>query len=82
MANNNEGNTISELRDALFNQLQRLQDTGNNLEKEVMRAKAMVDVGNVIVNSAKAEIDFARVTGRVSTEFIQSNKLIGDGSSD
>lgn len=79
MADNNQ---ISDLRDAMFNQLKRLQDENNNLDKEVQRTEAMVSVGNVIVASAKTEVDFMKVTATLGTGFIPNNKLLGDGKGD
>lgn len=78
MANSNN-NGISELRDALFNQLRNLQDENKNLEKEIMRADALVNVGKVIVDTAKVEVDFMRTTGSIGTGFIPSDKLLNDG---
>lgn len=94
MENNNQ---ISDLRNAMFEQLNRLKDPNANLDKEVMRAEAMVNVGRVIVDSAKAEVDFMKVTGTIGTGFIpvtdtvktlqagtdnqQSAKLLTDGKS-
>lgn len=60
-------NDISALRSHLFNTLQALQDKNNPMDVE--RAKAVCEVGQVIINSAKAEIDFARVNGSVDTVF-------------
>lgn len=52
-------NKINDLRDHLFEALERLKDG----EIDIQTAKAMADVGQVIINSAKIEIDFIRVTG-------------------
>ena len=80
MAQNNKENRISDVRDALFNQLKRLTDPNCKLEQEVMRTNAIVDVTKVIVDSAKAEIEFIKVTGTIGTDFIPSNKLLADGT--
>jgi hypothetical protein len=52
---------IASLRTHMFDQIDRLNDPSCDLEKELKKADAIVRVGNVIVNSVKAEIDFARV---------------------
>ncbi len=68
MENNNH---IGDLRRHLFAQLDRLSDDGCNLEKELKRADAIVSVGRVIVESAKAETDFMKVVGaKQGTGFI------------
>jgi hypothetical protein len=43
---------------------------------ELERAKTIADVAQVIVNSAKVEVDFVRVTGRDegSTRFLLESK--------
>ena len=52
-------NKINDLRDHLFETLERLKDG----DIDVKTAKAMADVSQVIINSAKIEIDFIRTTG-------------------
>ena len=52
-------NKINDLRDHLFEALERLKDG----EIDIQTAKAMADVGQVIINSAKIEIDFIKATG-------------------
>jgi hypothetical protein len=60
-------NDIAALRSHLFNTLAALQDKENPMD--IDRAKAVCEVGSVIIDSAKAEIDFARVNGSVDTQF-------------
>jgi hypothetical protein len=68
-------NKIEDLRNHLFATLESLQD-----EKEPMdinRAKAIADVAQVIVNSAKIEVDFIRATGRDRvTGFIPEERML------
>lgn len=45
-------NTLIDLNNFLFGQLERLDDPDCDLEKEVARSKAMVDIGKVIVENA------------------------------
>ena len=52
-------NKINDLRDHLFETLVRLKEG----DIDIATAKAMSDVGQVIINSAKIEIDFIRATG-------------------
>ena len=67
-------NKIDDLRNHLFATLEALQDPEHPMELE--RAKTIADVAQVIVNSAKVEVDFVRVTGRDegSTKFLLENK--------
>jgi len=60
-------NDIQALRTHLFSTLTALQDKENPME--IDRAKAVCEVSQVIINSAKAEIDFAKVNGSVDTQF-------------
>jgi hypothetical protein len=61
-------NKINDLRDHLFETLERLKDG----DIDVQTAKAMADVGQVIINSAKIEVDFIKVTGsNTDSGFIQ-----------
>lgn len=67
-------NKIDDLRNHLFATLEALQDPEHPIELE--RAKTIADVAQVIVNSAKVEVDFVRVTGRDegSTRFLLESK--------
>lgn len=55
-------NKIEDLRNHLFAALEGLADPEKPMEIE--RAKAIADVGRVIVDSAKAEIQFLQATGQ------------------
>lgn len=68
-------NDIQALRTHLFNTLKQLQDKENPMDIE--RAKAVCQVGSVIIDSAKAEIDFARVNGSIDTQFFHKPTQIG-----
>jgi hypothetical protein len=54
--------TISDLRTHLFDALKGLKDKSMSIET----AKAISDISQVIVNSAKVEVDFAKATGTKS----------------
>ena len=70
-------NTTKDLRDHLFKQIERLNDPTLDLDKELEKAKALASIGNVIVNSVKIEIDFARVAG--GKKGSKEIKELGDG---
>lgn len=67
-------NDIEALRSHLFNTLTALQDKENPMDIE--RAKAVCQVGDVIINSAKAEIDFARVNGSIDSQFFHKPSTV------
>lgn len=55
-------NKIEDLRNHLFAALEALADKEEPMDLD--RARAIADVGRVIVDSAKAEVEFLKVTGR------------------
>lgn len=60
-------NKISDLRDHMFAALERLSNedlTPDQLQQEIERSKAVSEVGKVIVESAKTEVLFAKLTGK------------------
>ena len=62
-------NKIDDLRNHLFETLEALKDKDEPME--LARAKAVADVARVLVDSAKVEVDFLKVTGAVrSTDFL------------
>lgn len=73
-------NKIEDLRNHLFEQLERLgyDEKMKNpiaLERELNRADAISKVATVIVNSAKAETDFLKATGKApESNFIPLDK--------
>ena len=52
-------NKVEDLRNHLFEVIEGLKDGTFDIEK----ARMIADVGQVIVNSAKVEVDYLRVTG-------------------
>ena len=56
-------NKIEDLRDHLFATLEDLRDPEKPMELD--RAKTIAEVGKVIIDSAKAENEFLRVTGHI-----------------
>lgn len=69
-------NTIDDLRSHLFETLAALKDKDQPMELD--RARAVADVAKVIVESAKVEVDFLKVTGAVkSTGFMPEADTAG-----
>ncbi|MDO6747168.1 hypothetical protein [Gilvimarinus sp. 1_MG-2023] len=67
-------NKIEDMRDHLFAELERLGDEtlkGENLKLEIARAKAITEVSQAMINSAKVETDFIKtVKATKGTGFI------------
>lgn len=64
-------NKISDLRDHMFAQLERLADetlTPEQIKDEIERSKAISEIGKVIVESAKTEVLHLKLTNRLSEE--------------
>ena len=80
-------NKIEDLREHLFAQLERLGDDEAMqdpaaLDRELKRADAISKLSQVLVNSAKAETDRARVGGKIGAGgFINTDpsKQLGTG---
>lgn len=65
-------NKISDLRNHMFQALERLNDenlTEEQLKQEIARAQAVSEVGKVIVDSAKTEVMFAKLQGKREKDF-------------
>ncbi|BBP95922.1 hypothetical protein BSFA1_10510 [Burkholderia sp. SFA1] len=60
--------TIEELRSHLFSTLRALSDKEKPLELD--RAKAVAEVAQVIINSAKVEVEHMKVSGGKGTGFM------------
>lgn len=80
-------NRIEDLRNHLFAALEALADEDKPMEIE--RAKAISDVAQTIINSAKVEVDYMKpVGGRPVSGFIPNEtqparaplKVIGSGA--
>lgn len=61
-------NTIADLRRHLFSALEGLTDVTTPIPVE--RAKAIADVAQVVINSAKVEVEFIKATKGKGTGFI------------
>jgi hypothetical protein len=66
--------TIDDLRNELFDTLARLKDKTDPMD--VARAKAVVEVASVIVDTAKVEIAMVEATGSVGTGFIPNREAL------
>lgn len=60
--------TIADLRDHLFTALEGLAD--KNKPMEIERARAIADVAQTIINSAKVEVDRMKISGGIDTGFL------------
>jgi len=75
-------NKIEDLRNHLFAQLESLREaeTPEDLKKEIDRSKAVAEISQVLVDTAKAEVDFVKATGGevITTEFFneKDHKLL------
>lgn len=72
-------NKISDLRNHLFETLEALKDEEKPMD--IARAKAVSDVAQTIINTAKVEIEFFEATGAIeSTEFFDALRLEDRGA--
>ena len=72
-------NKIEDLRNHLFEQLERLNDDdlkGPDLDQEIKRASAISEVSAQIIESAKVQVMFIKVTE--STD--KSTFFLGEGA--
>lgn len=73
-------NKISDLRDHMFAALERLGNetmTEEELKNEIARSQAISEVGKVIVDSAKTEVLYAKLTRKKEfepTKFLEVGK--------
>lgn len=70
-------NKMSDLRDHLFETLQALKDKDKPMDLE--RAKAVAEIGQTIINSAKVEVDYLKVTGQgqhTRSEFFPVDRML------
>lgn len=61
-------NDIAALREHLFATLSSLRDPEKPME--IDRAKAVSEVAQVIINSAKVEVEYAKATGQAGSTFL------------
>jgi len=65
-------NKLTDVRDHLIHQMETLRDCDpEQLAQEIERAKAMVSVGHVLIDSAKVEIEAHKtIDGALPTGFL------------
>lgn len=68
--------SIADLRTYLFGALRGLSDKSMDID----RAKAIADVGQVVINSAKVEIQHLQLVGGKGTGFIPEAPALPDGT--
>lgn len=77
-------NKIEDLRDHLFTTIEALLDEEKPMD--IDRAKAVADVAQVMINSAKVEVEFMKTTGGTGSGFIENTgrrpALKADGGED
>jgi len=59
---------ISDLRDAMFDTLEQLKAGKITVDQ----AKAISEIGQVIINSAKVEVDYIRANNGGETPFLEA----------
>lgn len=70
-------NNINSLRETLFETLHAVKNGG----MEIDRAKCVGDIAQVIINTAKAEIDYAKATGAdVNSALIECDRHRAPGA--
>lgn len=68
-------NDIDALRSHLFDALKGLKDGTVAIEK----AKAISDVAQTIINTAKVEVDYAKATGQKGSTFLDKKPDLPPG---
>lgn len=66
-------NKMEDLRNHLFETLERLKDD-DDLAMDIHKAEAIGKVAQTIIDSAKVEVDFLRVTGIGESSFFSDHK--------
>jgi hypothetical protein len=59
-------NKMEDLRDHLFEVIEQLKDEEKPMD--IDRAKAVAEVASKIIDSAKVEVDYLRVTGAIESD--------------
>lgn len=66
-------NKLSDLRNHLFETIEKLKDG----DLDVTKARTIADVAQVIINTAKVEVDFLKATDGRGSGFIEGEELAG-----
>jgi len=67
--------TIDDLRDVLFQTIEAVKSGS----LEIDRAKTISDLAQVMVNSAKVEVEHAKVTGQKGSGFLEKPQELPKG---
>jgi hypothetical protein len=67
-------NKIEDLRNHLFATIESLLDQDQPMDIE--RARVVAEVANAVINSAKVEVSYMKLTGTNGTNFIPDDKTI------
>lgn len=71
-------NKIEDLRNHLFATIEALRDEEKPMDLD--RARTIADVAQVVINSAKVEVDMLKTTGGTTgTGFIRQDATAGNG---
>lgn len=73
----NENDNAVDLQTMMFEQMKRLSNPENDLDKEIKRAQALASAGTVIINAEKVRIDTVRVQKLLGLK--PTNKALGNG---
>jgi hypothetical protein len=65
-------NTIDKLREHLFDTMQALKDGDMDVED----ARAMSDIAQTVINSAKVEVEYLRAVGGKQSKFLESGATV------
>jgi hypothetical protein len=72
-------NKIEDLRNHLFATIEALRDEEKPMDLD--RARTIADVAQVVINSAKVEVDMLKTTGGTTgTGFIRQDATPGNGN--
>lgn len=77
MSDDNKRPHIDQVRAALMGTLTDLRDRTNPMD--IDRAKAVAQVAAVLVDSARVENDYLKITGQVNSGFLESDEAAAPG---
>ena len=68
-------NKINDVRDIMIRTMEELLNPEEGSTMDTDKAKAIAELGKVVVDSAKAEVMFMRLNGGVGTGFFPTDEL-------
>lgn len=68
-----DNNTLNDVRSEMMATLRALRDRENPMDLD--RAKTMATIANVLVDTAKVEVDYLKVTGQNFSGFLNEPEL-------